>query len=179
LQNCTFANNTATGSTSSGGGGAIYNGSLGGKWFTLNVTNCTLADNTASNGAGGGIWNAGSGTLNLTNTIVAQNTAALAGPDISGTINSADHNLIGDGGGSTIVTDQGGNLVGGNGNPVIDPRLGPLQNNGGSTQTMALLADSLAIGHADNAKAPPTDQRGHKRIDVSGEVTDIGAYEAP
>jgi uncharacterized repeat protein (TIGR01451 family) len=177
LLNCTFANNTATGSTSSNGGGAIYNGSLGGKWFTLKVTNCTLADNTASNGAGGGIWNAGSGTLNLPNTIVAQNTAALAGADISGTINTADHNLIGDGGGSTIVTDEGGNLVGGNGNPVIDPRLGPLQNNGGPTQTLALLAGSPAIDKGDSNAAglPSTDQRGFARI--VGNAVDIGAYE--
>jgi hypothetical protein len=98
---------------------------------------------------------------------------------VSGTINTADHNLIGDGGGLSITTNQGGNLVGGNGNLVIDPRLGPLQNNGGHTETLALFADSPAIGQADNAKAPATDQRGHKRIDLVGEVTDIGAFEYP
>jgi hypothetical protein len=112
----------------------------------------------------------------LTNTIVAQNTAG-SGADVFGSINRADHNLIGDGGGSTIVTNLGGNLIGGNGNPVIDPRLGPLQNNGGPTQTLALFADSPAIGHANNALAPDTDQRGHKRVEEHGEVTDIGAYE--
>lgn len=68
---------------------------------------------------------------------------------------------------------------GGNGNPVIDPRLGPLQNNGGPTQTLALLADSLASGHADDAFAPATDQRGHLRTDHFGLATDIGAYEYP
>jgi hypothetical protein len=61
---------------------------------------------------------------------------------------------------------------------LIDPRLGPLQNNGGPTQTLALFADSPAIGHANNALAPATDQRGHKRVEEPGEVTDIGAYES-
>jgi hypothetical protein len=171
VTNCTFSNNSATGA--SAGGGGIYN--AGGA--TITVTNCTLANNSALTGSGGGIWNAGGSTLNLTNTIVAENTAAVSGPDISGNVNTADHNLIGDGTGSTIITDLGGNLIGGNGNPVIDPRLGPLQDNGGPTQTLALLADSPAIGHANNSKAPATDQRGNTRLDETGETTDIGAFE--
>jgi hypothetical protein len=171
LNNCTFSNDSAT--SSSNGGGGLWN--EGGA--TLTLTNCTIANNSAVNGSGGGIGNAGGGTLILTNTIVAENTAAVSGPDISGTVKTADHNLIGDGSGSTIVVDLGGNLVGGNGSPVIDPRLGPLQNNGGPTQTLALLAESPAIGHADNSQAPATDQRGTTRIDGVGETSDIGAYE--
>jgi hypothetical protein len=91
-------------------------------------------------------------------------------------VSTADHDLIGDGSGSTIITNLGGNLVGSSTAP-IDPRLGPLHNNGGPTQTLALLADSPAIGHADNAKAPSTDQRGFTRVDEAGETTDIGAFE--
>jgi hypothetical protein len=68
-----------------------------------------------------------------------------------------------------------GNIVGWS--SVIDPMLGPLQNNGGPTMTMALLAGSPAIGQADNAFAPVTDQRGVTRRDLPGELTDIGAYE--
>jgi hypothetical protein len=174
LTNCTFSNNVSTGNSL--GGGAIYNY---GSASTLTVTNCTLAYNSALNGFGGGIANVNGGILDLTNTIVAENTASDGGPDISGTISTADHNLIGDSGGSTITTDQGGNLIGGNGNPVIDPRLGPLQNNGGPTETLALHRDSLAIGHADDSLAPATDQRGHARTDHFGLATDIGAYEYP
>ena len=177
LTNCTFSSNRTTLNPSFGGGG-IYNSPYAGVPSTISLTNCTLANNSAGPGFGGGIWNAAGCTLHLTNTIVAQNTAA-SGPDVLGSINTADHNLIGEGGGSTILTDLGGNLIGGNGNPVIDPRLGPLQDNGGHTQTLALYADSPTIGHGDNAKAPATDQRGHKRIDQVGEVTDIGAYEYP
>jgi hypothetical protein len=93
-------------------------------------------------------------------------------------VTKADHDLIGDASGSTGITNGvSGNLVGGNGNPVIDPCLGPLQNNGGPTQTMALLPGSPAIGQADNPFAPKTDQRGKVRLDRHGEPTDIGAFE--
>jgi hypothetical protein len=42
---------------------------------------------------------------------------------------------------------------------------------------MALLAGSPAIGHADNASARATDQRGVTRRGEFGERTDIGAFE--
>jgi hypothetical protein len=132
---------------------------------TATLTNCTLSLNSAN--YGGGIYvvppyngNTGDGylggTLNLTNSIVAGNTARYGWSDIYATSGRAtdDHNLI------------GGNAL-----------LGPLQNNGGPTQTMALLAGSPAIGHADSAAAPATDQRGVTRQDVPGESTDIGAFE--
>jgi hypothetical protein len=165
LTNCTLSNDSA----SSLGGGMENEG-------TATLTNCTLSNDSALNG--GGIFNDIISTLNLTNTIVACNSAP-NGPDIdnAGTVSTADHNLIGDGSGSGISNGVNGNLVGGNGNPVIDPKLKDLANNGGPTQTMALEPGSLAIGHADNAAAPPTDQRGHFRRDQFGETTDIGAFE--
>jgi hypothetical protein len=86
---------------------------------------------------------------------------------------------VGDGYGSTGI-DNGvnGNIVGDfNGSPLIDAHLGGLGNNGGPTQTMALLPGSPAIGHADNSKAPARDQRGVTRLDTAGETTDIGAFE--
>jgi parallel beta-helix repeat protein len=193
LTNCTFSNNSAAG----GGGGIVItsgkatlsnctfsNNSAHLSGGALNVsgsatlTNCTLSLNSAS--TGGGIWvnpANGGGILNLTNTIVAANTASTS-PDISGAVATADHNLVGNAtGASGIVKGVNGNIVGGNGRPVINALLGPLQNNGGPTQTMALLAGSPAIGHADNALAPATDQRGVKRRDLAGELTDIGAFE--
>jgi hypothetical protein len=92
-------------------------------------------------------------------------------------VTQAGHDLIGNASGSTISVTRGSNLLGGNGKAVIDPRLGPLQNNGGPTQTMALLPGSPAIGQADNPFAPRTDQRGKLRLDRHGEATDIGAFE--
>ncbi len=52
--------------------------------------------------------------------------------------------------------------------------IGPLADNGGPTLTMALLPGSPAIGAADDASAPRTDQRGFPRPSGSA---DIGAYE--
>jgi hypothetical protein len=164
LTNCTLSNNSAT-----YGGGMMIEG-------TATLTNCTLSNNSAT--YGGGIYNELGSSVNLTNTIVAGNSAP-TGPDIDnrGTVSTADHNLIGDGTDSGISNGVNGNQVGGNGNPVINPRLGPLADNGGPTQTLALLPGSPAIGKADNAAAPHTDQRGHVRLDESGETTDIGAFE--
>jgi len=167
LSDCTVANNFA-GGYQAGLGGGIFNGG------TLTVSGCTVSGNSASYG-GGGILNWG--TLNLINTIVAGNTAG-TGPDIAGAVATADHNLVGDATGSSgIVSGVNGNIVGGNGHRVINADLGPLQNNGGQTETMALLAGSPAIGHADNSKATATDERGVTRLDEPGETTDIGAFE--
>ena len=59
----------------------------------------------------------------------------------------------------------------------IDPKLGPLRNNGGPTQTMALLAGSPAINAGDNSHAPSYDQRGPGYPRIVGGRIDIGAFE--
>jgi hypothetical protein len=56
-----------------------------------------------------------------------------------------------------------------------DPLLGPLQNNGGATQTRALQAASPAIDAGNNATCSVTDQRGVTRPQYG--QCDIGAYE--
>ena len=104
------------------------------------------------------------GTFSVRNTIVALNLVDFTGngPDISGGLpfTSQGHNLIGDGtGGGGFTNGVNGDIVGTDVNP-IDPKLGPLQNNGGPTKTLALLAGSLAIDHGDNVNLPPADQRG-------------------
>jgi hypothetical protein len=99
---------------------------------------------------------------------------------------SAGYNLIGNGAGCNFAqaaTDRVGTPA-----APIDPRLGPLADNGGPTQTHALLADSPAIDAANPAApgsggdaCPGTDQRGvHRLEDGDGDGVprcDIGALE--
>src|SRR5262249_10829022 len=151
----------------------------GGSQSSTLLVNCTVVHNQADSdgdgqGAGGGI--AAAGPVWLFNTIVAGN---VRGPDeladdIDGTIGgSRNHNLIG------VGTDTLGVQDGANGNQVgtldhpLDPRLGPLQDNGGPTWTLAPLAGSPVLDAGNNADASATDQRGLTRI--VGSAIDIGA----
>jgi CSLREA domain-containing protein len=71
-------------------------------------------------------------------------------------------------------TASGYNLCG-----VTSPGLGPLAENGGPTQTLALLPGSPAIDAGANPGALTTDQRGAGFARTAGARTDIGAYERP
>jgi hypothetical protein len=162
----TFSGNSAD------SGGGISN--VGG---TLTVTASTFSGNSAQFSGGGIINYAGgngnrTGTLRMRNTVLAGNRA-LDGPDLSGSFTSLGHNLIGDGSGGRgyAATD----LVGTHTNP-IDPKLGPLQDNGGPTWTMALLPGSPAIG-AGGPTDSEWDQRGPGFARSVNGITDIGAYE--
>lgn len=84
----------------------------------------------------------------------------------SGVINSAGHNLEST---NTCGFWGTGDLIN------TDPLLGPLQDNGGSTHTHALIVPSLAINGGTNSGCPATDQRGISR--PQGATCDIGAFE--
>ena len=80
---------------------------------------------------------------------------------------------------SGISNGSNGNLIGTAAAP-INPMLGPLQNNGGPTKTMALLPGSPAINAGDNSLIPAgvtTDQRGTGYARIDDGTVDIGAYE--
>ncbi|MGA2543606.1 MAG: choice-of-anchor Q domain-containing protein [Verrucomicrobiota bacterium] len=179
-----------------GNGGGIYNS--GG----LELVACTLSANSAGYGGGpsidnadgyagvgGGICNVASNTsAKLLETLVALNTVEPAnatgfggvGPDLAGPFTSLGYNLIGQTNGSTGFTHGvNADLAGTTANP-LDPLLGPLASNGGSTPTMALLHGSPALDAGDAAlHGPPynltTDQRGFPR--KAGWQVDIGAFE--
>ncbi len=161
------------------GGGIYFNG--GGDLSDLNLYNVTIAFNASANG--GGVYHDTVGTVYVGNTLIAENTAT-NGPDVFGAFTErtsggfGGFNLIGalDGNASGFADGVNGDQVGTIATP-IDPKLGPLQNNGGLTQTYALLAGSPAIDKALNSQAPLTDQRGVSRPQPAGGTADIGAYE--
>jgi CSLREA domain-containing protein len=164
-----LTNVTVSGNSAESDGGGIDQG-VGG---VLNLNTVTIADNltdiSGDTGGGGGIFNAG-GTINLRNTIIARNRDNTSAPiekspDCGGAaLTSHRNNLIGDLSGCTFVA-AGGDLTN------LNPLLGPLANNGGSTLTHALLPRSRAI-NAGGPSAAPADQRGVPRT-----APDIGAYE--
>jgi CSLREA domain-containing protein len=169
-----LTNSTVTGNSALLGGGVYSSGSTG--TGVVSLRNSTVVRNSATQ-EGGGIIQSGEAVLFLTNSLVAQNRAP-TGPDVlSDPFDvSARFNLIGDGSGSGI-TNTDGNQVGNvtpNRSP-IDPRLGPLADNGGPTRTHALLVGSPAIDAASTPDCPTTDQRGVLR--PQGAACDIGSYE--
>ena len=161
----TISNSTIYGNTagSAYGVGGISNPG------TLTVSNSTITGNSGSFGACG---IAGGGTLNMRNSIVAANfDYAHYEGDVDEELTSSGYNLIGNGDGASGFVDT--DLVG-TFDHRINPRLGPLQNNGGPTQTMALFASSPALNAGDPAQFGVPDQRGVVRV---GGVN-IGAYQA-
>jgi predicted outer membrane repeat protein len=150
-------------------GGGIYNAG------TLTVISSTLSSKSAT--SGGGIFSFSAGTLSLRKTIVAGNRSSPdSGPDISGSVQtSSSFNLVGIGDSTLTGISDGsqGNQIGTPDSP-IDPRLAPLGDYGGPTQTRPLLPGSPALDAGDSAMLGTPDQRGVVR---SGGVN-IGVFQA-
>lgn len=189
--NCTISGNTASGHLGGGIVNFFGNVTIRNSTITANAANGTNGTNAF--GSGGGVANALSGTVTLSSTIVAGNTGV--SPDVGdnpnnpGTIITEGYNLIGKNEGSASFFPAGNpnaniDIVGTIASQV-DPLLGLLADNGGTTLTHALLPGSPAI---DKGKAfgSTTDQRGNPRpFDVAtiepasgGDNSDIGAYES-
>ena len=191
VNDSSLTGNVARGNVSLAYGGGIYN--LG--WMTIN--NSTISGNTIF-GRGGGIYNR-NGSVTINNTTISGNVAGYYGVgtniynsgavviqssivaygvngNCAGSVTSIGYNLSSDG---TCTFNNVGDL------DNTDPLLGPLQNNGGPTETMALLPGSPAIdagnlsGCTDGqGNALKTDQRGMPRPDAGDAGRcDIGAYE--
>ncbi len=172
----TLRNSTVSGNRASVSGGGINVSAND----IVNLRNVTVTANRATALAdGGGI--AGSGTVNLRNSVIAGNidTGGEA-PDCSGTLFSQGYNLLGDNTACTFTAttgDQVGDALG-----PIDPLLGPLADNGGTTRTHILVPGSPLL-NAANAALPGSggsacegnDQRGTNRL--LGVPCDIGAVE--
>jgi hypothetical protein len=165
----TITNSTFSGNSSAGQAAAL--GAGGGSPGLLTVTNSTFSGNVS--GLGGAITGNSNPSIALRNTIVANST----GGNCSVGIIDGGGNLSDD---ATCAFTAATSL---NSTPA---QLGPLQNNGGPTQTMAPLTGSPAIDQGVNTLATDangaalaTDQRGagFPRISPSGGTVDRGAFE--
>lgn len=181
LGNATLTNVTISGNSAMGDLGGM--GNLG----TATMTNVTIADNSGPGGTGGlatgpeareilkplapvlaisGVVIPEPGPTLLRRTIVADNAP---GAQCSGPITSQGSNLEFAGHTCGFKPDLG-DLVN------VEPRLGPLNANGGFVPTHALLPGSPAIDAAKSGCPPPAiDARGVPR--PQGKRCDIGAYE--
>jgi hypothetical protein len=181
IENSTISNNTAN------SGGGIFNLEGG-----INISNSTISANSANKG--GGISNsAGFGyysfffnaALTLSHSLIAGNQANVA-PEIENTesVTANNFNLLGTNGNAGVTGFTPGltDIVPTPGVAVAQI-LGPLLDNGGPTQTHALVAGSPAInggntgGCVNSAGALlTTDQRGFARP-FNGRICDISSYE--
>ncbi|MEW5985446.1 MAG: choice-of-anchor Q domain-containing protein, partial [Chloroflexota bacterium] len=176
VNNSTISGNEAVGSWGGGGGGINTDAGV------VIITNSTIVDNTTDT-FGGGIYASGfkyNPLVSLHHTILANNSASW-GPDCWPAIGSLGYNIIGDTQDCLFGAQYGDQTN-------VDPRIGPLRDNGGPTLTHALQANSPAVDAGDPAGcADPygnlltDDQRGFLRpVDGDGNgsaLCDTGAYE--
>jgi uncharacterized repeat protein (TIGR01451 family) len=167
----TFTNVTISGNSAGSSGGGLHDES----GSNLFLTNVTVSGNSSPTGGGLSVPH---GPTTLRSSIVANNT----GGNCSGSVNSGGFNLVfpGTGCGTSAATNDQIN---------VDPKLGPLADNGGPTPTHALGTGSGAIDHGTPAtpldgtagRCAGADQRGTPRPrdgDANlSEICDIGAFE--
>lgn len=132
---------------------------------TLSMGNSTVAFNTGGPFGGGGVVASGA-TATLQSTIMADNTPS----DLDGYAAFS--------GTSNIIKIAGPNVSAlPSMTSSLDPQLGPLAFNGGTTRTHAPGAGSPAIDGGTNPANLTVDQRGPTYVRVSGAAPDIGAVE--
>ena len=180
LGDLSLTNSTVTGNSAESTAGMVQGGGIlaaldptDTEPTKVNIVNSTIAGNSVgATGLGGGlsIYNPTPGIVTellVRNTIVAGNTGP-AGPNDCGAVAmlTSDHNLSSDA--SCMFTDPGSRQN-------ANPQLGALADNGGETDTMALLEGSPAIDAGTNSGCPPVDQRGVSR--PQGPACDVGAFE--
>jgi predicted outer membrane repeat protein len=181
----TINNNQATGG---GDGGGVCD------FGVMTVTDSTISNNSATGGEGGGVD--ADGGLTLTYATVVQNTAGaganLGFPTLAsfGSVVAlpeggvANCSATGVSSGLNFSDDASCGFSTAETHPGVDPRLGPLVNNGGPTrsqlpQSNSSLLDAIPVAHCSDDGAsiitPLVDQRGVLRPQGSG--CDIGALE--
>lgn len=171
-------NSTISGNEAGDRGGGLYFSDT-----DAELSSVTITGNEAASGQGGGL-DAGSpgNDVRVRNTLIAANLSGGSHTDCSGTFDSFGFNLIGDATGCAGF-DSPSDETGTTGSP-LDPLLGPLANNGGTTPTHMPASDSPAVDEGGIPQITDplrVDQRGVERpMDGNGDGTnryDIGAVE--
>lgn len=181
--NCSISNSTFTENIGAIGGGAIYYEGDGG----TEIVNCTIHENQTFDqleGYGAGIFVGGANALlRIKNSIISDNQTIMEPGTDDIYAESADiflssgHNVISRHlQANNNVSLQSSDLIGSPTNP-LDPLLSVLKDNGGFTQTFAILCNSPALDAGTDNDVSLVDQRGEDR--TQGNATDIGAYEYP
>ena len=164
LSESTISRNSADGITTTSGNVILTNSTIsdndGDGIFTISG-DVTLNSSTDYHNFCDGIRITGAGLITLNGSIVA---GSIDCNDCSTSVEGSDHSLDGDG-----TCGLGGTDIS-NGNPM----LGPLQNNGGPTETRLPGAGSPVIDAGGN-NCPEGDQRFLNR--PAGAACDIGAVE--
>jgi hypothetical protein len=173
VANCTFSGNS-----SGYGGGSISCGNQAGSKAQLHLLNSTFVGDSMINSTmiANDPFSDGAGKADVGSTVFLANKNGGLGLGIS--VNSLGYNLS--------SADEGTVLTNATDQINTDPKLGPLQDNGGPTFTHAPLPGSPAIDKGKNFSSSDTDQRGFARtLDIAGlpnaaggDGTDIGAVES-
>ena len=156
--NVTLTNSTVSGNSAASTGGLEVVGNA-------TLINSTVAFNDSTNNGFHGVYR--SGTLTLTNSLIVGTGTGCHAP--------ADTNT------ASLATDASCTGAATPIDGITGINLGPLADNGGTTQTHALLQGSVAIDTGNAGACQATDQRGATRAldgDNSGSsVCDVGAFE--
>ena len=179
ISNSTISSNSAT-----------YLGGLYVNSGTVKIANSTIAFNTATKGkisstayAAGMVADSNVAAMSVTlqSSIIANNTygTSTQTPNDLSLVHTSSHVI-------TFNAAPANNLIFATSAAVpsdtiksVCPLLGQLRDNGGPTQTHALLSGSPALAAGNNVDDLPFDQRGadYLRISTGESVADIGAYE--
>jgi hypothetical protein len=169
--NAVFTNSTISKNEAEVSGGGISNAG------DVSIRNSTVTKNSAE-GSGGGVASLGTGSVGVYSSILAGNQTTDVDNASNGSFSSLGYNIIGDGKSAPSFNSTGDRTG------VTNPGLGPLANNGGPTQTHAVLNGSPALDKGDSGGLV-RDQRGKARpVDLpdvvnarGGDGSDVGAFE--
>lgn len=174
-ENSTIAGNVAVSQSPSAEAGGV----MADNGATVSLYNSTVAWNRAGDvvqtGVAGGIYQHSGAVFNLRDTVIGQNVVGIGG-SVSSSGPAAQCAGAFQGSGGVVVQLQSGTScsISGTITEPADSKVDLPADNGGPTETVALLPGSAALGFA--GQCPAVDQRGITRPPTG---CDSGAFEAP